>query len=126
MNKSQIFERVESGASMTLAYRELADLTDTAKGKYPKLIYSTFRRFVNREKAKTIALFGASAKAGKMGGTPLPREADEEPGSTRRKPLPLPVRKPKTGADGVDFSGTDSAEELFGPAPAKKSPKKKT
>lgn len=111
---------------MTLAYRELADLTDTGKGKYPKLIYSTFRRFVNREKAKNISPFGASAKAGNMDATPLPREAGEEPESNRRKPLPLPIRKPKIGADGVDFSGTDSAEELFGPAPAKKSPKKKT
>lgn len=35
------------------AYRELRALTEANEGKYPSLIYSTFTRFVNREKSKT-------------------------------------------------------------------------
>ncbi len=114
-NKEQIFERLNSGVPMKLALEELIETVTVSKVKFPTLHYSTFRRFVNRERAKTTVQPPAVTKA-------INEPTDEGKAlgvSPIRSTPPLPIRKPRIGPDGVDFSGTDTAEELFGPAPPK-------
>ena len=85
MNKARIFERLDSGLTMTPAFRELDALVRQSEDAYPKLDYSTFRRFIKREKLRDTVQIGKADSAGKI----FSPEASSRP---RRMPPGYPAR----------------------------------
>lgn len=105
-NKSAIFDRIDNGVSMMTVHEKLCLFLDQQEGDYAPVVYQTFRRFVNREKAKNRTQPPAVSKAKE---TPPPSSSTPAKTSSQ-SPAESDATLPPPGFDKNGFPIRDTSK----------------